>query len=65
MYQTTRKPDAHKPNKALRLAEALRENLRKRKAQSRARRGGAGVGAKGAQDRPDSDKALNDTGIDD
>ena len=33
-----RKQCANKPGKAERLAEALRENLRKRKAQSRARR---------------------------
>ncbi len=32
-----------KSEKAERLAEALRANLRKRKAQSRARRGGSGI----------------------
>ncbi|MDH3667160.1 MAG: hypothetical protein OEN23_09560 [Paracoccaceae bacterium] len=32
-----------KSDKAERLAEALRANLRKRKAQSRARRGGSGI----------------------
>ncbi len=53
-----RKPGAGKPGKAQldkgeRLAEALRENLRKRKAQSRARarRGGA----ESAEIRPEND----------
>ena len=53
-----RKPGASKPDKARldkveRLAEALRENLRKRKAQlrSRARRGGAGI----TEIRPEND----------
>jgi len=40
MDEPNRKPDARKPDKAQRLAEALRENLRKRKAQERARREG-------------------------
>ena len=40
MDESTPKPEAQKPDKAQRLAEALRENLRKRKTQSRARRGG-------------------------
>ena len=41
----TSKPDKARLDKDRRLAEALRENLRKRKAQlrSRARRGGAGT----------------------
>ena len=55
-----RKPGASKPDKARldkvgRLAEALRENLRKRKAQLRSRaqaqRGGAGI----AEIRPKND----------
>ncbi len=41
------KQSSVKPDKADRLAEALRENLRKRKAQSRAR---SGVGGSGAGD---------------
>jgi hypothetical protein len=48
-----RKPGTSKPDKAERLAEALRENLRKRKAQSRSRtrRGGA----ESAGNRPEND----------
>jgi len=38
------KPGASKPDKAKRLAEALRENLRKRKAQSRSRAQGSNAG---------------------
>jgi hypothetical protein len=48
-------PDRARPDKGGRLAEALRENLRKRKAQLRsraqARRGGAGI----AEIRPEND----------
>ena len=49
-----------KPDKADRLAEALRKNLRKRKAQSRARSsaGGSGAGGAGAG----SSGARSDTG---
>jgi hypothetical protein len=47
------KSDRARQDKGGRLAEALRENLRKRKAQlrSRARRGGAGI----TEDRPEND----------
>ncbi len=47
------KPDKTRLDKDRRLAEALRENLRKRKAQlrSRARRGGAGI----PEIRPEND----------
>ena len=47
------KPDRARQDKGERLAEALRENLRKRKAQlrSRARRGSAGI----TEDRPEND----------
>ncbi len=56
MDDTTRRAGTSKPNKARldkagRLAEALRENLRKRKAQSRARRGGAEI----SESRPEND----------
>ena len=48
-----RKPGANKPDKVERLAEALRENLRKRKAQLRLRaRSG---GAESAGNRPEND----------
>ena len=50
------KPGASKPDKAERLAEALRENLRKRKAQARSRRGGAGI----AGTRPENDTETNE-----
>jgi hypothetical protein len=54
MDDANRRPGADGPGKAQRLAEALRENLRKRKAQSRARRGGAGIaGADKTSDTPD------------
>jgi len=36
-----------KDQRAERLAEALRENLRRRKAQARSRRGGRGIGEQG------------------
>ncbi len=47
------KPDRTRLDKGERLAEALRENLRKRKAQLRlrARRSGAGI----TEDRPEND----------
>ena len=46
------KPDRARQDKGERLAEALRENLRKRKAQLRSRaRGGAGI----TEDRPEND----------
>ena len=53
-----RKPGAGKPGKALtdkaeRLAEALRENLRKRKAQSRSRARRSGTGK--TDNRPEND----------
>ena len=58
MDSPNRKPgagnhDRARQDKGERLAEALRENLRKRKAQlrSRARRGGAGI----TEDRPEND----------
>ena len=38
-------PDKTQGHRAARLAEALRENLRKRKGQARARRAGADAGA--------------------
>ncbi len=44
-----RSAGASKPDKAERLAKALRENLRKRKAQARSRRGGAGI----SENRPE------------
>ena len=50
-----RKPGAGKPDRAERLAEALRENLRKRKAQMRSRRGGAAIAAEFPGDRPEND----------
>jgi hypothetical protein len=47
------KPDTARLDKGERLAEALRENLRRRKAQlrSRARGGSAGI----TEDRPEND----------
>ncbi len=50
------KPGASKPDKAERLAKALRENLRKRKAQARSRRGGAGI----AETRPENDTETSE-----
>jgi hypothetical protein len=41
------KPPAPKPAKEKRLAEALRANLARRKAQKRARDGGGGSGKEG------------------
>jgi hypothetical protein len=61
MDDANRKPGAHKPDKVRRLAEALRENLRKRKAQSRARRGGADVAGALTEDRRDGGEASDDT----
>ncbi len=52
-----RKPGASKPDKAERLAKALRENLRKRKAQSRARRSGA----EKSENRPENDTDSGET----
>jgi len=51
MDRANRKPATGKPDKAERLAEALRENLRRRKAQARLRRGDAGV----SENRPEND----------
>ncbi len=58
-----------KSDKAQRLAEALRANLRKRKAQSRARRGGADIGegpeeevcTKSADNRPEDTTTGSDS----
>ena len=61
MDDPNRKPGAHEPGKAERLAEALRENLRKRKAQSRARRGGAGMAGAPTEDRPEGAKPPDQT----
>ena len=61
MDEPTSKPEAHKPDKAQRLTEALRENLRKRKTQSRARRGGAGGGAQRTDNDPAPDATRTDT----
>jgi hypothetical protein len=54
------KQGSGKPGKADRLAEALRENLRKRKAQSRARLGAGRSSAVIAKNRPQIDPE-NDT----
>jgi len=58
------KPGADKPDKDQRLAEALRENLRKRKAQSRARSGGVGIAGEGPDVRAQLDTPANDTRTD-
>jgi len=51
------KSGAGKHDKAKRLAEALRENLRRRKAQSRARRSGTGMtGIRPENDTDSSEK---------
>ena len=60
MDEPNRITGADKPDKAQRLAEALRENLRKRKAQSRARRGGGGTA--GGETKTDMPGGSNETG---
>jgi hypothetical protein len=59
MDETKGKPGPGKPDRAERLAEALRENLRKRKAQGRARRNGGAIGEAAGEDRLKND---SDTG---
>jgi hypothetical protein len=61
MDEPNRKPDARESDKARRLAEALRENLRKRKAQARARRGGADAAVAPAKDDRNGGEAPGDT----
>ena len=62
MDEPNRKPDAGKPgkprpDKAGRLAEALRENLRKRKAQVRARARRDDAGRTGNRPQIDTDSS--------
>jgi len=62
MDEPNRKPDAGKPgkprlDKAGRLAEALRENLRKRKAQVRARARRDDAGRAGNRPQIDTDSS--------
>jgi hypothetical protein len=51
------KPGAIKPDKAERLARALRENLRRRKAQLRARARGGGAESAGNRLENDTDSS--------
>ena len=62
MDEPTPKPEAQKPDKAQRLAEALRENLRKRKTQSRARRGGGGAQRTDNDQAPDATRTDTESG---
>ena len=58
MDEPKNRQGAGKPDKAERLAEALRENLRKRKAQARARREAPGS----SENRPQIDTDGGETG---
>jgi hypothetical protein len=61
MDEPNRKSGNHSPDKVQRLAEALRENLRKRKTQARARRDGARNGAECAKgDTPGEDTGTGE-----
>ena len=53
MGVTDNKTGSGRDERAERLAEALRENLRRRKAQSRARRGGGAVAPEAAESARD------------
>jgi hypothetical protein len=61
MNETKDKPGSGKPDRAERLAEALRENLRKRKAQGRARRNGSAIGGAAGEDRLKNDSDTGET----
>jgi hypothetical protein len=60
MNEPRDKPPSRKPGKQERLAEALRQNLHKRKAQTRARRGMQSGGPGIPEIRPENDKDSRD-----